>query len=48
MTVIPYSERFMMRFPMVTDLVYVPPDEVLHLRTGPGYYARVRNLREAV
>ncbi len=30
-TVIPYFERFMARFPTVTDLANAPLDEVLHL-----------------
>jgi A/G-specific adenine glycosylase len=44
-TVIPYYERFMARFPDVTSLAQAPLDEVLHLWTGLGYYARARNLR---
>jgi len=43
-TVIPYYERFMARFPNVRDLAAAPADEVLHLWTGLGYYARARNL----
>lgn len=43
-TVIPYYERFMARFPTVRDLARAPLDEVLHLWTGLGYYARARNL----
>ncbi|QSX41729.1 A/G-specific adenine glycosylase [Shewanella cyperi] len=46
-TVIPYYERFMARFPTVTDLADAPEDEVLHLWTGLGYYARARNLHKA-
>ena len=46
-TVIPYFERFMARFPTVTDLANAPLDEVLHLWTGLGYYARARNLHKA-
>ncbi|MDF2777771.1 MAG: adenine glycosylase [Enterobacteriaceae bacterium] len=46
-TVIPYFERFMARFPTVTDLAHAPIDEVLHLWTGLGYYARARNLHKA-
>lgn len=46
-TVIPYFERFMARFPTVTDLADAPLDEVLHLWTGLGYYARARNLHKA-
>jgi A/G-specific adenine glycosylase len=44
-TVIPYYERFMARFPDVRSLAAAPLDEVLHLWTGLGYYARARNLR---
>ncbi len=43
-TVIPYYERFMTRFPTVRELAAAPEDEVLHLWTGLGYYARARNL----
>lgn len=46
-TVIPYFERFMERFPTVGDLASAPIDEVLHLWTGLGYYARARNLHRA-
>ena len=44
-TVIPYYERFMARFPDVQSLALAPLDEVLHLWTGLGYFARARNLR---
>jgi A/G-specific adenine glycosylase len=44
-TVIPYYERFMARFPSIETLAAAPEDEVLHLWTGLGYYARARNLR---
>jgi A/G-specific adenine glycosylase len=43
-TVIPFYERFMARFPDVHALASAPIDEVLHLWTGLGYYARARNL----
>ncbi|MZI92693.1 A/G-specific adenine glycosylase [Vibrio sp. CAIM 722] len=46
-TVIPYFERFMERFPTVQALAQAPQDEVLHLWTGLGYYARARNLHKA-
>lgn len=46
-TVIPYFERFMARFPTVADLAAAPLDDVLHLWTGLGYYARARNLHKA-
>ncbi len=45
-TVIPYFERFMARFPTVQMLAGADEDEVLHLWTGLGYYARARNLRK--
>ncbi|MGB5623850.1 MAG: A/G-specific adenine glycosylase [Gammaproteobacteria bacterium] len=46
-TVIPYFERFTGRFPDVADLADAPTDEVLHLWSGLGYYARARNLHRA-
>ncbi|MBU2708581.1 A/G-specific adenine glycosylase [Zooshikella marina] len=46
-TVIPYFERFMARFPNVAKLAAAETDEVLHLWTGLGYYARARNLHKA-
>lgn len=45
-TVIPYFERFVARFPTVESLAAAPIDEVLHLWTGLGYYARARNLHK--
>lgn len=45
-TVIPYFERFITRFPTVKSLAIAPIDEVLHLWTGLGYYARARNLHK--
>jgi A/G-specific adenine glycosylase len=44
-TVIPYYVRFMARFAHVHALAAAPLDEVLHLWTGLGYYARARNLQ---
>jgi len=46
-TVIPYFERFMARFPDTRVLADAEQDEVLHLWTGLGYYARARNLHKA-
>ncbi|HCH51799.1 MAG TPA: A/G-specific adenine glycosylase [Proteus sp.] len=46
-TVIPYFERFIARFPDIQALAQAPLDEVLHLWTGLGYYARARNLHKA-
>lgn len=46
-TVIPYFERFMTRFPTLSDLATAEVDDVLGLWTGLGYYARARNLHKA-
>ncbi|WP_127959480.1 A/G-specific adenine glycosylase [Serratia microhaemolytica] len=46
-TVIPYFQRFITQFPHVSALAAAPLDEVLHLWTGLGYYARARNLHRA-
>ncbi|MBD3669646.1 MAG: A/G-specific adenine glycosylase [Gammaproteobacteria bacterium] len=46
-TVIPYFETFMHRFPSLDSLAAADLDEVLHLWTGLGYYARARNLHKA-
>jgi A/G-specific adenine glycosylase len=46
-TVIPYYRRFLERFPDVRSLAGAPLDEVLHLWSGLGYYARARNLHRA-
>jgi A/G-specific adenine glycosylase len=46
-TVLAYYQRFIARFPDVTALATAPLDEVLHLWTGLGYYARARNLHRA-
>jgi A/G-specific adenine glycosylase len=46
-TVIPFYQRFMERFPQVSALAEAPIDEVLHLWSGLGYYARARNLHRA-
>ena len=43
-TVIPFYERFMAQLPTVEDLAEAAEDDVLHLWTGLGYYARARNL----
>lgn len=45
-TVIDYYQRFMARFPDVFSLASAAQDEVLHLWTGLGYYARGRNLHQ--
>lgn len=46
-TVVPYFERFMQRFADLGALASAPIDEVLHLWSGLGYYARARNLHRA-
>ncbi|MGO9802431.1 MAG: A/G-specific adenine glycosylase [Steroidobacteraceae bacterium] len=46
-TVRPYYERFLQRFPDVGSLAAASIDEVLHLWSGLGYYARARNLHRA-
>jgi A/G-specific adenine glycosylase len=46
-TAIPYFERFIERFPDTRALADAPLDEVLHLWSGLGYYARARNLHRA-
>ncbi|MEM0911387.1 MAG: A/G-specific adenine glycosylase [Pseudomonadota bacterium] len=46
-TVIPYYQRFMAQFPDVVSLAEAEQDQVLHLWTGLGYYARARNLHKA-
>ena len=45
--VVPYFERFTERFPAVEALAAGTLDEVLHLWSGLGYYARARNLHRA-
>lgn len=46
-TVIPYFERFIQQFPSLSDLAQASLDQVLHLWTGLGYYARARNLHQS-
>ena len=46
-TVLPYYEKFVSVYPTVFALAKAPIDEVLHLWTGMGYYARARNLHKA-
>lgn len=46
-TVMPFYQRFMARFPTIRTLADAEQDEVLHLWTGLGYYARARNLHKA-
>jgi A/G-specific adenine glycosylase len=46
-TVIAYYERFLARFPTVSDLAAADDDEVMKLWSGLGYYARARNAHRA-
>jgi len=46
-SVIPYYARFMERFADINTLADASLDEVLHLWSGLGYYARARNLQRA-
>lgn len=45
-TVIDYFNRFIAHFPNVDSLANAELDQVLHLWTGLGYYARARNLHK--
>jgi A/G-specific adenine glycosylase len=45
-TVIPYFEKFVAHFPDIASLASAELDQVLHLWTGLGYYARARNLHK--
>lgn len=46
-TVIPYYQRFLQRFPDVAALAAATVDEVIELWAGLGYYSRARNLHAA-
>ena len=46
-TAIPYYERWMERFPTVSQLAQASQDEVLQGWEGLGYYSRARNLHRA-
>lgn len=46
-TVIPYYRKFIKRFANIKQLAEANIDEVLHLWTGLGYYARARNLHKS-
>jgi A/G-specific adenine glycosylase len=46
-TVIPYFQRFIERFPDLESLASASQDDVLALWAGLGYYARGRNLHKA-
>jgi A/G-specific adenine glycosylase len=45
-TVIPYFNTFIEKFPDIESLANADIDEVLHLWSGLGYYARARNLHK--
>jgi A/G-specific adenine glycosylase len=45
-TVVPYYERFLTAFPTVLALAEAPPDRVMSLWSGLGYYRRARMLHE--
>ncbi|MEN6628386.1 MAG: A/G-specific adenine glycosylase [Sulfuricella sp.] len=46
-SVIPYYQKFMLRFPDIAALAAAPLDDVLAHWSGLGYYARGRNLHRA-
>ncbi len=46
-TVLPYFERWMSRFPKISDLAAASQQEVLNLWEGLGYYSRARNIHKA-
>ena len=46
-TVIPYFERWMVRFPTIPALAKASQQEVLQTWEGLGYYSRARNLQQA-
>ncbi len=46
-TMLPYFQRWMERFPTITDLAAADQQAVLNLWEGLGYYSRARNLHKA-
>lgn len=44
--VIPYFNRWMIRFPTIEDLATATLDEVIKMWEGLGYYSRARNLHQ--
>ncbi len=46
-TVIPYYQRWLERFPNLESLAKAPVDDVLKMWEGLGYYSRARNLHKA-
>jgi A/G-specific adenine glycosylase len=45
--VIPYYERFLLRFPTIESLARASEQELLSVWAGLGYYSRARNLQRA-
>lgn len=45
--VVPYFDRFILKFPTVKHLAQAPLEDVLELWSGLGYYSRARNLHKA-
>ncbi|MCH7407820.1 A/G-specific adenine glycosylase [Belliella sp. DSM 111904] len=43
---LPYFEKFLEKFPKISDLASAPSDEVMRLWQGLGYYSRARNLHQ--
>jgi A/G-specific adenine glycosylase len=46
-TVLPYYQRWLRRFPDVQSLIEAPEEDVLRHWSGLGYYSRARNLHRA-
>lgn len=46
-TVIPYYEKFLEKYPTIKDLAESNEDELLKVWEGLGYYSRVKNMRVA-
>ena len=47
-TVIPYYERFIKKYPTMSELAGADENELMKMWEGLGYYSRVRNLLEGV
>lgn len=45
--VVPYFDRFILKFPTVDTLAAAPLEDVLELWSGLGYYSRARNLHKS-
>lgn len=45
--VVPYYEKWMAVFPAVKDVAAAPPQKILKLWQGLGYYSRARNIHKA-